>query len=192
MNFVSRAWKNVNFPGSLPRFTIGCKLKTIVPWWHHKKNLFSWKRCTQSLPLRSHGSTWSIHVQCVNSFIAVACHTTARYAKSEILTHRRIQWGRPGPCLTHIFSISSQFVLWEVVSQTKYCCPPKINHFSPQILGCLVYATILTGCKSGESGKSSLRSGKFLHQSFACGNREVPYWQIVNVCGKYNLFCGTL
>ena len=28
--------------------------------------------------------------------------------------------------------MSSHFVLWEVVSQTKYCCSLKIKHFAPQ------------------------------------------------------------
>ena len=43
----SRAWKNVNFPGSLSKFPVGRKLKTIALLWRRKRNLFSWKRCTQ-------------------------------------------------------------------------------------------------------------------------------------------------
>jgi len=39
--------KNVNFLGSLSKFPVGYKLKTIAPWWHCKRNLFSWNRCTQ-------------------------------------------------------------------------------------------------------------------------------------------------
>jgi len=42
-----RAWKNVNFPGSLSKFPVGHHLKTIGPLWRHKRNLFSWKRCSQ-------------------------------------------------------------------------------------------------------------------------------------------------
>jgi len=44
---LSRAWKNVNFLGSLSKFPVGHKLETIAPLWRHKTNLFSWKRCTQ-------------------------------------------------------------------------------------------------------------------------------------------------
>jgi len=44
---------------------------------------------------------------------------------------------------------------------------------------------ILTECKSGGSSKSS-------HQTLACGNREAPYQQIVNVRRKYNILVVTL
>jgi len=44
---ITRAWKNVNFPGSSSQFPVGRKLKTIAPLWRRKRNLFSWKRCTQ-------------------------------------------------------------------------------------------------------------------------------------------------
>jgi len=56
----TRAWKNVNFPGSLSKFPMGRKLKTITPLWHRKRKLFSWKHCTQEpqLSLRSYRSTW--------------------------------------------------------------------------------------------------------------------------------------
>jgi len=55
-----KAWKNVNFPGSLSKFPVGRKLKTIAPLWRRSRNLFSWKHCTQEPPLslRSHRSTW--------------------------------------------------------------------------------------------------------------------------------------
>jgi len=33
--------KNVHFPWRLPRCPLGCKLKTMVPLWCHKKGLFS-------------------------------------------------------------------------------------------------------------------------------------------------------
>jgi len=36
-----------------------------------------------------------------------------------------------GPWPFQIFRISSHFVLQEAVSQTKYCCSPKIKHFDP-------------------------------------------------------------
>jgi len=35
------------------------------------------------------------------------------------------------PCPPLIFSTSSHFMLWEAVSQTKYCCSPKIKTFPP-------------------------------------------------------------
>jgi len=38
--------------------------------------------------------------------------------------------GPRGPC-HQIFRISSHFVLWQAVSQTKYCCSPKIKHLGP-------------------------------------------------------------
>ena len=47
--------------------------------------------------------------------------------------------GGRGPWPHKIFGIShSHFVLWEAVSQTKYCCSPKIKRFGPpKILGWL-------------------------------------------------------
>ena len=41
--------------------------------------------------------------------------------------HRRNQGAIP----PQIFSISSHFVLWEVVSLTKYCCSPQAKLFTP-------------------------------------------------------------
>jgi len=57
---MARAWKNVDFPWSLSKFPAGRKLKTITPLWRRKRNLFSWKHCTQEphISLRSHRSTW--------------------------------------------------------------------------------------------------------------------------------------
>jgi len=47
IKLTSRARKNVNFPGSLAKRPASRKLKTIVPLLRRKRNLFSWKRCTQ-------------------------------------------------------------------------------------------------------------------------------------------------
>jgi len=48
VSLENRAWKNVNFAGSLSRFpVVRRKVKTIVPLWHHKPSWFSWKRCNQ-------------------------------------------------------------------------------------------------------------------------------------------------
>jgi len=44
---VSRTSKKCKFPGKLVEIPVGRKLKTIAPLWHRKRNLFSWKRCTQ-------------------------------------------------------------------------------------------------------------------------------------------------
>ena len=45
--------------------------------------------------------------------------------------------------IPQIFSISSDFVLREVVFQTKYCCVPKVKDFGPQkILGGLRHLPI--------------------------------------------------
>jgi len=44
---MTRASKNVNFPGSLSTFPVGRKLNTIAALWRRKINLFSWKRCAQ-------------------------------------------------------------------------------------------------------------------------------------------------
>jgi len=44
---MNMAWANVNFPGSLLKIPMGRKLKTIAPLWCRKRNLFSWKCCTQ-------------------------------------------------------------------------------------------------------------------------------------------------
>ena len=40
--------------------------------------------------------------------------------------------GGPSP---QIFRLSSRFVFWEAVTQTKYCCSHKIKHFPSQIFG---------------------------------------------------------
>ena len=39
--------------------------------------------------------------------------------------------GGKGPCPPKISSISCYFVLWEAVSQTKYCCLLKVKRFGP-------------------------------------------------------------
>jgi len=52
------------------------------------------------------------------------------YTLYKLHLHRRSQRGR-GPWPLQIFRISSHFVLSEAVSQTKYCCSPKIKHFDP-------------------------------------------------------------
>ena len=45
--------------------------------------------------------------------------------------HKRSQECLRSHDLPKIFRISSHFVLWEVVSQTEYCCSPKIKHLAP-------------------------------------------------------------
>jgi len=44
-----------------------------------------------------------------------------------------------GPCNSSNFyyDIYSHFVLWEAVSQTKYCCSPKVNFMPSPILAWL-------------------------------------------------------
>ena len=57
---------------------------------------------------------------------------------ATLLTHRRSQEGH-GP---QIFLAYCGFVLWDAVSQTKYCCSLKVKVFwPPKILGWLRYCT---------------------------------------------------
>ena len=44
--------------------------------------------------------------------------------------HRRRQWGQGHVLPKQIFRISSHFVLWETVSETKYFCSPDIKNFA--------------------------------------------------------------
>jgi len=51
---------------------------------------------------------------------------------NEQVANQRCSEGGPRAHASQIVSISSHFVLWEAVSQTKYCCSSKIKHFGPQ------------------------------------------------------------
>jgi len=56
--------------------------------------------------------------------------------------HRRSQGGPGGHSHPQIFRTYSHFVVWEAISQTKYCYSPKIKRFTPpKFLRCLRYCT---------------------------------------------------
>jgi len=78
----------------------------FTKWWKWKKKSTSWG--------------WSSHRRTART----------RWAKQRTVLQHRRNHGVPGRNTPQIFSISSHFVLWEVLSQTNYCCSPKIKHFS--------------------------------------------------------------
>jgi len=77
---------------------------------------------------------WSIRTQ--NFFLSFVHKIIPRYLSVvQVLlsfsAHIDVTRGTQGAMPPQIFNIFNHFVIWEAVSQTKYCCSPTIKIFAP-------------------------------------------------------------
>ena len=95
--------------------------------------------------------------------------------------HRRKQRGHAP---LQIFIISSQFVLWEAMSQTKYCCLPKVKICAPQTFWACYAIVHNTNKFRGEASElfENLRSVfGWIHKDRMLCNILSPEWPNVMI-----------
>jgi len=97
-----------------------------------------------------------------------------------------------GPCPLQTCSISSDFVLWGVVSQTKYCYSPKVKRFwPPKILGWLRH------CSAAMLDAGAHNTNHVAHMAWKTRRAEAlwvfsQYTSRVFVFGNGRLIVGTI
>jgi len=115
----------------------------------------------QSRPLCFPGSLGTRKIRCMqNTFLHLYCSGTSILIGRISLPcrHRRSQEDRGS---LHISSVSCHFALWEVVSQTKYCCSLKVKRYAaPKIFD---LATLLPAglCRSYWFTKRKLQTTRW-------------------------------
>jgi len=90
---VTRAWKNVNFLGSLSRFPVSCKCKTIISLWCYKRisfleNLHLRANQLTLINLDSHWVCKQLHrwsVLCYHSYIKIRSWLSANTVEAANL-----------------------------------------------------------------------------------------------------------